>query len=228
MTVVSVHASCTQPYVTDVFVLDRGQSTSILITFNQPPCSHYMAATALFKHDHMGHQPICGLHMRTPLVPILPAFNDTPTAHKSFTSLTGLVNRPHWVPTPLHVDDHGIYTSDLPDQPSVKFDCTKLNPSTDPLRLLTQKSTKLKKLKFNSTVEIVFQNTAILGIQSHPMRLHGVWYVHCHLEVHLPWGLAVVFEVENGPTPSSTLPPPPPDLPKCQIKEVACFLDFLY
>ncbi|XP_024934448.3 laccase-7 isoform X2 [Ziziphus jujuba] len=67
----------------------------------------------------------------------------------------------------------GIYTSDLPDQPSVKFDCTKLNPSTDPLRLLTQKSTKLKKLKFNSTVEIVFQNTAILGIQSHPMRLHG-------------------------------------------------------
>lgn len=43
----------------------------------------------------------------------------------------------------------------------------------------------------------------------------GVWLVHCHMEDHVPWGLAMTFEVENGPTPSTSLPPPPADLPKC-------------
>ena len=43
----------------------------------------------------------------------------------------------------------------------------------------------------------------------------GVWLVHCHLETHLPWGLAMAFEVENGPSPSFSGPPPPSDLPKC-------------
>ncbi|KAG6603610.1 Laccase-1, partial [Cucurbita argyrosperma subsp. sororia] len=43
----------------------------------------------------------------------------------------------------------------------------------------------------------------------------GVWLMHCHLDVHVPWGLAMGFEVENGPTPSTWLPPPPHDLPKC-------------
>lgn len=38
----------------------------------------------------------------------------------------------------------------------------------------TMKSTKGKKFKFNSTVEIVFQNTAILSVQSHPMRLDSM------------------------------------------------------
>lgn len=43
--------------------------------------------------------------------------------------------------------------------------------------------------------------------------------MHCHLDVHLPWGLGMAFEVENGPTPDSTLPPPPPDFPQCQNKK---------
>ncbi|KAJ0651258.1 putative laccase [Helianthus annuus] len=43
----------------------------------------------------------------------------------------------------------------------------------------------------------------------------GVWFFHCHLEVHLPWGLGMAFLVENGGTPESTLPPPPADFPQC-------------
>ena len=30
----------------------------------------------------------------------------------------------------------------------------------------------------------------------------GIWLMHCHLDVHLPWGLATAFEIENGPTKS--------------------------
>ncbi|KAG9447508.1 hypothetical protein H6P81_013636 [Aristolochia fimbriata] len=43
----------------------------------------------------------------------------------------------------------------------------------------------------------------------------GVWYVHCHLEAHTTWGLAMAFVVENGPGDSQSILPPPKDLPLC-------------
>ncbi|KAJ6699514.1 LACCASE-7 [Salix purpurea] len=177
----------------------------------------------------------------SPIMPLMPAFNDTPTAHKFFTTITGLAGGPHWVPVPHQIDEHmfvtvnmgisacptclngtrlsasmnnysfvnptslsllqafyfnvsGIYTPDFPDTPPVKFDYT--NDSINILNsslLITPKSTSVKVLKYNSTV----------------------WIMHCHLDVHLPLGLATAFVVENGPTKESTLPPPPPDLPRC-------------
>ncbi|KAG9141379.1 hypothetical protein Leryth_001830 [Lithospermum erythrorhizon] len=129
-----------------------------------------------------------------------------------------------------------------------------------------EKGTKVKKLKYNETVEIVFQNTVFVTPESHPIHLHGfnfyvlaqgygnfnpvndnkmfnlknpqmrntiaipiggwavirftannpgVWYMHCHLELHVPLGLATAFIVEDGPTPQTTLPPPPADFPRC-------------
>ncbi|KAK1437122.1 hypothetical protein QVD17_02907 [Tagetes erecta] len=160
----------------------------------------------------------------------------------------------------------GIYTTDFPDQPPVVFDYTNINNTFNQSLLNTSKTTSLKRIKFNSTVQIVFQNTALIGIENHPMHLHGfnfyvlaqgfgnydpandpnkfnlinpqerntlgvpvggwavirfqannpgVWFIHCHLEVHLPWGLGTAFLVENGDTPESTLPPPPADFPQC-------------
>ncbi|KAJ4784139.1 Laccase [Rhynchospora pubera] len=43
----------------------------------------------------------------------------------------------------------------------------------------------------------------------------GVWFMHCHLEVHMSWGLAMAFIVKNGVGPFETLPHPPADLPRC-------------
>jgi hypothetical protein len=50
--------------------------------------------------------------------------------------------------------------------------------------------------------------------------LVGVWFMHCHLEVHTTWGLKMAFLVDNGKGPKESLLPPPSDLPKCwnQIK----------
>ncbi|GMP50966.1 hypothetical protein CsSME_00017374 [Camellia sinensis var. sinensis] len=160
----------------------------------------------------------------------------------------------------------GIYTTDFPDQPPLVFNYTDTNNNFNTTIIMTSKSTKAKKLKFNSTVEIVLQNTASLGFENHPMHLHGfnfhvlaqgfgnydpvndpknfnlvnpqarntigvptggwaalrfqannpgVWLMHCHMDVHLPWGLSMAFVVENGPTSSTSLPPPPADLPQC-------------
>ncbi|KAM0948345.1 putative laccase [Dioscorea sansibarensis] len=160
----------------------------------------------------------------------------------------------------------GIYTRDFPDRPPLVFDYTNNSLNAALPLILTTTGTKLKRLKYNSVVEVVLQNTALIAAESHPLHIHGlnffvlaqgfgnynegaaqkmfnlvhpqvrntiavppggwavirftannpgIWLVHCHLDVHLPIGLAMALEVENGPTPNSKLPPPPPDFPTC-------------
>ncbi|XP_043715660.1 laccase-6 [Telopea speciosissima] len=43
----------------------------------------------------------------------------------------------------------------------------------------------------------------------------GVWFMHCHLEIHTSWGLAMAFIVKNGQGDMETLPHPPDDTPNC-------------
>lgn len=43
----------------------------------------------------------------------------------------------------------------------------------------------------------------------------GVWFMHCHLEVHTSWGLKMAWLVLDGKLPNQKLLPPPADLPKC-------------
>ncbi|XP_052179270.1 laccase-12-like [Diospyros lotus] len=43
----------------------------------------------------------------------------------------------------------------------------------------------------------------------------GAWIMHCHLDVHLTWGLGMVFVVEDGIGASQSIEPPPADLPAC-------------
>lgn len=43
----------------------------------------------------------------------------------------------------------------------------------------------------------------------------GVWLLHCHLDVHITWGLAMAFLVEDGVGELEALEPPPVDLPLC-------------
>ncbi|CDO98372.1 unnamed protein product [Coffea canephora] len=51
------------------------------------------------------------------------------------------------------------------------------------------------------------------------LRIHadnpGVWFIHCHLEEHTTWGLAMGLVVQGGKNPSQCLIPPPDDLPPC-------------
>ncbi|XP_052172049.1 laccase-7-like isoform X2 [Diospyros lotus] len=160
----------------------------------------------------------------------------------------------------------GIYTADFPEKPPKEYDFSNYKNVMNKDLLMTRQSTKLKKLKFNSTVEIVFQSTALIVTENHPMHIHGfnfyvlgqgfgnydpinypktfnlvnpqirntigvpvagwlavrfqannpgVWLMHCHMDTHLMWGQSMAFLVENGPTRETSLPPPPPDLPKC-------------
>ncbi|KAL5550172.1 hypothetical protein UlMin_000348 [Ulmus minor] len=328
MKVVAIDAAYTKPYLTDVIVIGPGQTIDVVFTADQYIRSYYMAARPYYSvslnlpFDSTTTRSVIvykGSRSRhSSVMPVLPYFHDTPTAHKFFTSLTALRGGRHWVPVPRHVDERmfiafgmnlepcpyattclgpqgtmfsasmnnesfvfpkktsileaffhnksGVYTTDFPDNPPLKFDYTNPSINFDESLIFARKSTKVKKVQFNSTVEMVFQDTALLAVESHPLHLHGynfhvlaqgfgnydaakdrnkfnlvdapirntvsvpvggwtvirfkannpgIWLFHCHLDLHSSIGMTMAFEVENGPTLSSTLPPPPFDLPKC-------------
>ncbi|KAG6473824.1 laccase-4-like [Zingiber officinale] len=156
----------------------------------------------------------------------------------------------------------GVYTPDFPVYPLRQFNYT----GTPPNNTMVGNGTKLVVLPFNASVELVMQDTSILGTESHPLHLHGynffvvgqgsgnfdpakdpanfnlvdpverntigvpaggwvairfladnpgVWFMHCHIEAHMSWGLKMAWLVLDGSLPSQKLPPPPSDLPKC-------------
>ncbi|KAJ8559520.1 hypothetical protein K7X08_003578 [Anisodus acutangulus] len=131
---------------------------------------------------------------------------------------------------------NGVYTSDFPSVPLVPFNYT----GTPPNNTNISNGTKVVVLPYNTSVELVMQDTSVLGSESHPLHLHGynfyvvgqgsgnfdpkkdpanynlvdpverntigvpsggwvairflannpgVWFMHCHFEVHLSWGL---------------------------------------
>ncbi|KAL4295640.1 hypothetical protein GQ457_12G009780 [Hibiscus cannabinus] len=156
----------------------------------------------------------------------------------------------------------GVYTTNFPTNPPFKFNYT----GTPPKNIALSSGTKVVALPFNTSVELVLQDTSILGAESHPLHLHGfnffvlaqgignfnpkndpakfnlvdpaerntvgvpsggwvairfladnpgVWFMHCHLEVHTSWGLKMAWVVNDGKGRKQKLPPPPTDLPKC-------------
>ncbi|KAJ6378817.1 hypothetical protein OIU78_028940 [Salix suchowensis] len=158
---------------------------------------------------------------------------------------------------------NGVFKTNFPDKPPTPFNYTGV-PLTASLG--TVHGTRLSKIAFNSTVELVLQDTNLLTVESHPFHLHGynffvvgtgignfdpakdpakynlvdpverntvgvptggwtairfradnpgVWFMHCHLELHTGWGLKTAFVVEEGPASDQSILPPPKDLPPC-------------
>ncbi|KAI8573979.1 hypothetical protein RHMOL_Rhmol01G0318300 [Rhododendron molle] len=156
----------------------------------------------------------------------------------------------------------GVFTDDFPGNPLIAYNYT----GTQPTNFQTMKGTRLYRLAYNSTVQLVLQDTGMLTPENHPIHLHGfnffvggrgignfnpktdpksfnlvdpverntigvpsggwtairfradnpgVWFMHCHLEVHTTWGLKMAFVVDNGKGPDESVLPPPSDLPKC-------------
>ncbi|KAK9158999.1 hypothetical protein Scep_005573 [Stephania cephalantha] len=156
----------------------------------------------------------------------------------------------------------GVFTDDFPGNPPMTFNYSGNTPSN----LQTNNGTKAYRMAYNSSVQVVIQDTAFLAPESHPVHLHGfnffqvgrglgdfdskndpkkfnlvdpverntiavpaggwiairfiannpgVWFLHCHFEVHTSWGLKMAFVVDNGEGPNESILPPPHDLPSC-------------
>ncbi|RDX73845.1 Laccase-17 [Mucuna pruriens] len=63
----------------------------------------------------------------------------------------------------------GVYTTDFPANPPFKFNYT----GTPPKNIMVSSGTKTVVLPFNTSVELVLQDTSIIGAESHPLHLHG-------------------------------------------------------
>ncbi|ERN07940.1 hypothetical protein AMTRI_Chr08g203720 [Amborella trichopoda] len=63
----------------------------------------------------------------------------------------------------------GVYTTDFPENPPIPFNYTGAPPNNT----LVMSGTKVEVLRFNTSVELVLQDTGILGAESHPLHLHG-------------------------------------------------------
>ncbi|XP_057524992.1 laccase-12-like [Amaranthus tricolor] len=80
------------------------------------------------------------------------------------------------------------------------------NPSTD------TKKFNLVNPPMRNTVPVPVNGWAVIRfVADNP----GVWLMHCHLDVHITWGLAMAFLVEDGVGELESLQPPPADLPIC-------------
>ncbi|GFP85886.1 laccase-11 [Phtheirospermum japonicum] len=65
-----------------------------------------------------------------------------------------------------------VFTTDFPDRPLTPFNYTSA-PLTANLQTVVAKMPRLSKIGFNSTVELVIQDTNLLSVESHPFHLHG-------------------------------------------------------
>lgn len=63
----------------------------------------------------------------------------------------------------------GVFTDDFPGNPPVPFNYTGPQPSS----FQTLNGTRLYRLAFNSSVQLVLQGTTIIAPESHPTHLHG-------------------------------------------------------
>ncbi|CAI9106822.1 OLC1v1006050C2 [Oldenlandia corymbosa var. corymbosa] len=64
---------------------------------------------------------------------------------------------------------NGVFTADFPSAPLMPFNYT----GTPPNNTNVANGTKLVVVKFNTTIEVVMQDTSIISAESHPLHLHG-------------------------------------------------------
>lgn len=48
----------------------------------------------------------------------------------------------------------------------------------------------------------------------------GVWFMHCHFDRHMTWGMDGVFIVKDGGTSETSMRPPPAHMPPCDVQSV--------
>lgn len=101
--------------------------------------------------------------------------NSCPTCVNGTKFLASLNNISFVMPQTALLQAHyfnikGVFRTDFPDKPPIPFNYTGA-PLT--ANLGTATGTRIGKIAFNSTVELVLQDTNLLTVESHPFHLHG-------------------------------------------------------
>ena len=107
---------------------------------------------------------------------ISPCSQSRPCQGPNNTRITAAINNVSFVmPNTALLQAHffnkskGVYTTDFPANPPFKFNYTGNPPSN----IMVDSGTKVGVLPYNTSVELVLQDTSIIGAESHPLHLHG-------------------------------------------------------
>ncbi|KOM55955.1 hypothetical protein LR48_Vigan10g184700 [Vigna angularis] len=236
LTVVGTDSSYTKPLIRDYIVITPGQTVDALLHANQKASDYYMAArayssalipfnnaTTTARIHYMENQA----PTKSPPLPYLPDYNDTKAAFDYYVSLKGLTETyPYQMPKrgtkvavikygstvelvfqgtnlvtgighPIHVHGFSLF--------AVGFGFGNFDKEKDPMTY------NLVDPALVNTVLV--PNNGWASVRFHALN-PGVWFVHCHLERHLSWGMETVLLVTNGEGDAALLPPPP-DMPPC-------------
>lgn len=224
MTVVEIDAVYCKPFTTQALLIAPGQTTNVLVRADQSLGRYFMAtrpfmdvpipvdnktATAILQYLGIPNTVM-------PIMPQLPASNDTDFASSYNDKLRSLHTPQFPANVPQTIDRHlfytiglgrnacptclngtklaaslnnisfvmprigllqahfskikGVFRTDFPDRPPKSFNYTGA-PLTS--NLGTSLGTRLSRIAFNSTVELILQDTNLLTVESHPFHLHG-------------------------------------------------------
>lgn len=100
--------------------------------------------------------------------------NPCPTCVNGSRLVADINNVSFVMPTTALLQAHyynirGVYTEDFPANPPIAYNYT----GTPPTNMQTMNGTKVYRLAYNSTVQVVLQGTSMIAPESHPTHLHG-------------------------------------------------------
>ncbi|KAL4376096.1 hypothetical protein GQ457_02G041840 [Hibiscus cannabinus] len=222
VTVVEGDAIYTKPFETDKLLISPGQTTNVLLKTKPefPNASFLMAARPYFtgqgtfdnlttvgilEYEHPSiHKSSKNLTLMQPTLPSINATGSVANFTGKFRSLadakfpandTSILGAESH---PLHLHGYNFF---IVGQGFGNFD-----PNKDPAKF-----NLLDPMERNTASVPSGGWIAIRFFADNP----GVWFMHCHLDVHTSWGLRMAWIVLDGPGPNQKLQPPPSDLPKC-------------
>ncbi|KAK6940094.1 Multicopper oxidase, type 1 [Dillenia turbinata] len=99
---------------------------------------------------------------------------------------------------PMHLHGYSFYV--------VGWGFGNFDPNRDPLRY------NLVDPPRQNTIAVPKNGWAAIRFQADNP---GVWFMHCHIDRHMTWGMGMVFIIKNGPGSEAQMLPPPPDMPPC-------------
>ncbi|KAH7560943.1 hypothetical protein JRO89_XS10G0143900 [Xanthoceras sorbifolium] len=277
LTIVEANAVYVKPFETETLLIASGQTTNVLLQTKpySPNAKFYMTArpyqTGLGTFDNSTVAGILEYEKLPRCLRLSPCQSNKTCLGAFGDKFVGSVNNvsftmPKTALLQAHYFGHskGVYATNFPTHPKFPFNYTGTPPEN--MNIMVSHGTKLVVVPFNTSVELIMQDTSILGVEDHPLHLHGynffvvgrgfgkfdpekdpakfnlidpverntvgllsrgwvairfladnpgVWFMHCHVETHMSWGLMMVWIVLDGEHPHQKLLPPPSNLPKC-------------
>ncbi|KAJ3679648.1 hypothetical protein LUZ60_017659 [Juncus effusus] len=214
-TIISSDGTYLKPFITDYLMIAVGETLDLLLEANQNPENLYYIAIRSFAYTSDFNPNITtailqyakqtnDTYNRVPLLPSLPYYNDTNASVKVlkygervevvFQGTSLVLAEDH----PLHLHGYSFYVM---GQGFGNF-----NEKTDPLGYNYVDPPK------KNTMEVPKNGWLAVRFQANNP---GVWYLHCHLERHLTWGMSTAFIVKNGEEPSERILEQPQTMPPC-------------